>query len=491
MSLAGRYILAPVRSLNAQILKVFVVEPSSGSSLGYVDGLRAIAVLMVVALHVLGWASARLLIPLPLLPPLDVTPIASHGGFGVQLFYVISGFLLAQPWLRACYLGKTRPNVRTYFKLRLFRIVPAYYTCIFLTLLFYTGVYIPAQFVYSRDGLFTVVAHLLFLQFIFPLSSTSFNFNSPLWTLTMEMIFYVTLPVTVRFFSHKRWMIALPASMLISVGWLHACRTVLQPLVQQIYLAMHQDPNMSGSFTQVSAVRFLTWQFPAQWVLFGFGITAANLYIWYGLHRPQRGLFAALTSPLAGVTYCVFGWIIFLSMEYPGPVLSFLGPTQVAQDHLDVFAWGYYITKPVLGLAFFLVVVGLGIGTSWLRAIFSVTPLRLVGIVSYSIYLWHAPLIRNWVSFQPLKTLPLAEHYQVLLLITSASVFFFACFSYLAVEKPFMLMARRQARAQREKAAAKEQAQAAARAREEEGVPSPAGSGAAVPAFAAVSERGP
>lgn len=490
MGLARAYIVEPVRWLNARILKLFVVEPSSGASLGHVDGLRAIAVLIVVALHVGGWAPASLQIPLPFLPPLDLAPIANHGGYGVLLFYVISGFLLSQPWLKAMYQGKPRPSIRTYFRLRVFRIVPAYYVCLFLTLVFFTGVYIPAQFVYSADGLFSVLAHLLFLQFIFPISSTSFNFNSPLWTLTMEMIFYLTLPLTVRFFARKRWMIALPVSMLVTLGWLHACRTILQPAVQDVYAAMHQNPHMAGSFDVVMANRFFTWQFPAQWVLFGFGITAANLYVWYGLRRPQRGLLAALTSAWAGVAYCLVGWIVVLSMEYPGPLLSFLGPTTLSDDHLTAFSWGYYLTKPVVGLGFFLVVVGLGIGASWLRAIFSFTPLRLVGVISYSIYLWHAPLLRNWVSFQQLKGLPPAAHYQVLLLITVVSVFIFSCFSYLAVEKPFMLMARRQARAQREKAAARERAQAAASAREGEAMPAHAGSGAAVPAFAAVSERG-
>lgn len=489
MSLAAEYIVAPVRSLNARILKLFVVDPSSGKSLGWIDGLRAIAVLMVVGLHVGGWAPASLQIPLPLVPPLDLTPFVNHGGYGVLLFYVLSGFLLAQPWLKAMYLGKPRPNVRTYFKLRIFRIVPAFYACMFLTLVFYTGVYVPAQFVYSRDGLFVLIAHLFFLQFLFPLSSTSFNFNSPLWTLTMEMIFYLTLPLTVRFFARKRWMIALPASLLVTLGWLHACRTILQPAIQSTYTAMQHNPNMAGAFNLVAANRFFTWQFPAQWMVFAFGITAANLYVWYGLHRPRHGLLAALTSAWAGVAYCVAGWIVFLSMEYPGPLLSFLGPTTLSDDHLTSFSWGYYLTRPLVGLGVFLVVIGLCLGMPWLRAIFSVTPLRLVGVVSYSIYLWHAPLIRNWVSFTGLKTLPPAEHYQVLLLITVVSVFLIACCSYLAVEKPFMLMARRQARAQREKAAARAQAQEQATASARAGEQVPAGAGSAAPAFAAVSER--
>lgn len=489
MSLAAEYIIAPVRSLNTRILKLFVVEPSSGASLGYVDGLRALAVLMVVGLHVGGWAPSSLLIPLPLLPPLDLTPFVNHGGYGVLLFYVLSGFLLAQPWLKAMYLGKPRPSVRTYFKLRVFRIVPAFYACFFITLVFYTGVYIPAQFVYSRDGLFVVIAHLFFLQFLFPISSTSFNFNSPLWTLTMEMIFYLTLPLTVGFFARKRWMIALPASLLVTVGWLHACRTILQPVVQSVYTAMQHNPNMAGSFDLVMANRFFTWQFPTQWILFGFGITAANFYVWYGLHRPRQGVLAALTSAWAGVAYCVVGWIVFLSMEYPGPLLSFLGPTTLMEGQLTSFSWGYYLTRPIVGLGVFLVVIGLALGTPWLRAIFSVTPLRLVGIISYSIYLWHAPLIRNWVSFQQLKTLPPTAHYQVLLLITVISVFIVASCSYLAVEKPFMLMARRQARAQREQAAARERARQLARAGANDGEQVPSGAGA--PAFAAVSERQP
>src|SRR5437764_11607796 len=75
-------IAQPLRSLNERILTIFVVDPSSGRTLGYVDGLRAIAVSLVVALHCWGRAQASLVLALPLLPAIDFTTIVSHGGYG-------------------------------------------------------------------------------------------------------------------------------------------------------------------------------------------------------------------------------------------------------------------------------------------------------------------------------------------------------------------------------------------------------------------------
>ena len=491
MGVAQAYVVRPLRALNARILNLFVVEPSSGTSLSYVDGLRAIAVMMVVALHVWGWAPVPVRIPLPLVPSLDLTPIVSHGGYGVQLFFVLSGFLLAQAWHRAHYLAKPAPRVRTYFQLRLFRIVPAYYACIFLMLLFFTGIYIPTTLLFSGDGLLTVITHLLFLQYLTPVSSTSFLIDRPFWTLTMEMQFYLILPLAVRLFVGRRWLIALPASGAISLVWLHACRTAFQPLVNVVYLAMQRDVQLHASFDLVNANQFFLWQFPAQVILFAIGISISNLYVWYSLRRPAHGLVHTLTGSYAGVLYFVLGWVLILAAVYPGsPLLDFLGSTNLDASNPVAFSWGYYLTKPVLGLGFALIVLGAAFGAGWLKAILSVTPLRVIGVVSYSIYLWHAPIIRNWIAFFQPSQLPRPALLQHLMATVPLSIFLLACFLYLAIEKPFMLMARRRARAQREKAAAQEHARAAVNAREGEATLAHTGPGSAMPAFAAVSERG-
>jgi peptidoglycan/LPS O-acetylase OafA/YrhL len=440
-------ITQPIRALNERILSIFVVDPSSGRTLGYVDGLRAVAVSLVVALHCWGWAPARLVLALPILPTLDFTPIVSHGGYGVQLFFVLSGFLLAQPFLKAVYLGRPQPSLRTYFKLRLFRIVPAYYVCIFLMLLFFVPRYIPPSFLYSRAGLFTLIAHLFFVQFIFPISSTSFNLDSPLWTLTMEMIFYIALPWTARLFVHKRWMVAVPMAAVISLGWLHACRTILQPLVYSVRQSALSNPTVGPNFDVITANRFLLWQFPAQAVVFALGIAVANLYVWHSLTRTHGSLLSVLTSTWAGVTYFVAGCALVLLTEYPGnPLFVALGGNGLSEDGGPSPTLGYYLTKPLLGIGLGLVVAGISLGTSWLKAIFSFTPLRLIGIISFSIYLWHALIIRLFLDYPEITRKPTNAYFWTLLGAAALAVFALACFMYFAVERPFMRYARRSVR---------------------------------------------
>src|SRR5690242_4861493 len=87
------------------------------------DGVRAIAALMVVSLHLnkgagVPWSINR--------EPL-ASSLAVFGRTGVILFFVLSGFLLFMPYARALLFQERWPSLRTFYLRRIFRIWPGYY----------------------------------------------------------------------------------------------------------------------------------------------------------------------------------------------------------------------------------------------------------------------------------------------------------------------------------------------------------------------------
>src|SRR5947208_12435707 len=90
------------------------------------DGLRGVAALSVLVFHV--WDYAR---PVPhavLDSPADYA--LNEGRLGLILFFVLSGFLLYRPWVRAVLRGTPNPQLGRYLICRAARIAPAYYLAV-------------------------------------------------------------------------------------------------------------------------------------------------------------------------------------------------------------------------------------------------------------------------------------------------------------------------------------------------------------------------
>lgn len=137
-------------------------RPHTGKNLDALDGIRGLAVLMVVASHCHGLGLAR------------------HGAVGVWLFFTLSAFLLCGPML-ARPEGLLAPaRLRRYGARRIRRIVPAYYTVLGISFFWVSG------------DLGTLFRHLAFLEG-----------NGIWWTIPQEMLFYVVLPFLAA--SH-RWL---------------------------------------------------------------------------------------------------------------------------------------------------------------------------------------------------------------------------------------------------------------------------------------------
>ncbi len=158
-----------------------------------IETLRALAVALVFVHHVHTGAN----ITLPYFAELG-------GWLGVQVFFVISGYLII--------LSAQRYALGTYVMHRLARIYPAYvvWFLVFSVLL--------GQLTWERLDVRALLVHLAFLQHLFPSAYIQYNALFVSWTLTIEMVWYVVAFAGLVHFRRRPVMITV-ASMALSYAW--------------------------------------------------------------------------------------------------------------------------------------------------------------------------------------------------------------------------------------------------------------------------------
>lgn len=173
-----------------------------GAFIPQLESFRGWAILLVVAFH----AHGILLGGGPL--PADSSiwlRLAGAGSTGVTLFFVLSGFLLTRPFIRALREG-ARVSIGHFYLARFLRIVPLYYTAILVAWLVSGN---------SADAFKA-------LMFV-PVGFSIFPFSVPWWSLCTEMQFYLLLPWLMLALHQRkgRWLIFLGLSIWLSLHWLH------------------------------------------------------------------------------------------------------------------------------------------------------------------------------------------------------------------------------------------------------------------------------
>ena len=147
----------------------------------WLDFLRAVAVLFVLLRH-----GERALVnsSSDALNALATSPLHNlfiNGWVGVDLFLVLSGYLIGKSLIKMFDKGN-QINIRTYFWHRALRIIPAYFAVLFITAL---GVF-PLYAVATEHLALRVFYHMLFLQDYLPS-----NINVVFWSLGVEEKFYI------------------------------------------------------------------------------------------------------------------------------------------------------------------------------------------------------------------------------------------------------------------------------------------------------------
>jgi peptidoglycan/LPS O-acetylase OafA/YrhL len=147
------------------------------------DGLRALAIIAVLARHSVEpfWRNTTL--PFARLGNFEVGNLFLNGWMGVDLFFVLSGFLIGQQLLQ-------NGDALAFYKRRFFRIAPAYYLVLTLVSLgLFPGLPHAKTATFLSGSYFY---HLFFLQDVWPA-----NICVVFWSLAIEMQYYLLAPVLI------------------------------------------------------------------------------------------------------------------------------------------------------------------------------------------------------------------------------------------------------------------------------------------------------
>ncbi|KAA9370914.1 acyltransferase [Ochrobactrum quorumnocens] len=118
--------------------------------------------------------------------PFDLYGILAHGYVGVELFFVISGYAIMMTWSHQT--GDWKHRAHKFLLARLLRIYPTYAVAVVLWIaLVHQGIAI------KPTGLKDVVTHLTFTHTFFP--ETFFSISGVMWSLAVEVQFYLLFPL--------------------------------------------------------------------------------------------------------------------------------------------------------------------------------------------------------------------------------------------------------------------------------------------------------
>ena len=362
------------------------------------DSLRAIAALSVVLFHVAFVLEGFT----------DDTwgRYATQLNIGVPIFFLISGFLLYRPFAKARFEGSRAPQLGPYAIRRAFRILPAYWVAVAVIAWW---VDLPAVFnhwyyhftllqVYNEFDLLGGVGHT--------------------WTLAVEITFYVLLPVWA--FSMRR----LPA------------RSTRQFVAgEALALGAMFAAGLWWNLTQVEQVGDLVLFSPEVATLprfldhfaLGMGLAVASVVLAGRARQPLPVRIVERASWLP--------WVVAAGCFV---VLANLGSSYVSADVEPI----RHELRGLIGLCVLLPAVFGEASGGAVRRLLASRPLLWVGMVSYSLYLWH-PAIAQKIVYTELDenvgwVLP-----AVLIVIASVAA---AAVSFYVIERPMLRAGRSLAR---------------------------------------------
>ena len=334
-----------------------------------IDGLRALAVIPVILFHA-GFSSF------------------SGGYVGVDIFFVISGYLITSIIIND--LDRSKFSILNFYERRARRILPALFFVMLICIPFAWELMPP---LHLKDFGQSLVAVSLFSSNLLFWTESGYFVDfaefKPLlhtWSLAVEEQFYIFFPIFLLIFWKFHRLILISAIAIL--------------FIVSLYLAQIGSTNSNSS---ISSATFLFLHSRAWELMIGAG---AALYLKY-FSKPCKRIFNNVFSSIGIILIFYSIYVFDASTPFPG----------------------IYALIPTLGT---LLIILFANQTTAVYSLLTMRPIIGVGLISYSAYLWHQPILafaRYQTDFHNLNN--------AAIIFLCILAIFFGYLSWNYVEKPF------------------------------------------------------
>jgi peptidoglycan/LPS O-acetylase OafA/YrhL len=348
---------APARAADLGSGTPALPKPRAAKHIPALDGVRGLAILLVMVFHFAGLSYSQL--------PWAVQRLLGAGWVGVDLFFVLSGFLITSI---LCEAKGSAGYFKNFYMRRVLRIFPLYYGVLAVAAV------VGAVYAARLPGEYQVVREHQWALWVYVQNFVAIDWRafSHFWSLAVEEHFYMVWPAVV-FLLSRRGAMAVCVGLIVTAVGVRVGRELMVPTGDPAAVALWREATYTWTICRMDALAI-----GSLLALAAHGVPAG-----VARFRPAAPWVLIGAAVAAGAMFVVHG-----TFAYVTPSIQVAG-----------------FTVNALASAA-LLVLAVTAGTSgWLGRAFGATWLRFLGKYSYGTYVFHMFVMTAFRELLPLKRL--------------------------------------------------------------------------------------
>ncbi len=278
------------------------------------------------------------------IPQISIDWIPRTGSVMVTLLIVLSGFCLYLPYARNQFTGEPVNSIGLYFKKRVARIVPSYLFCIIVILIY--NIATNQYAAYGTDFMLKdIFSHLTFTFNLFEETNSGTLLNGVLWTVCLEVQFYIFFPLLQYCFRKKP--------------------VITYIIMNLISLAYTFYVTGLGEFTHYMH------QFPAYLGVYANGFMGATIFVGIATNF-KRDKYLAIFSTIVSIS-CMY--VYYLMMK------TYISCGNVRLWHMN--------KRFAISILFLIFILSTSFAVPMYRKLFSNRIAKFISTISFNLYMWH------------------------------------------------------------------------------------------------------